>query len=89
MDLLTDASDPRSEHYTGSSIWMRRTSLFFGLIPLFGSDTNYDAIQIIDGRGYPIEPAYSEFVETVKKEYGNQIFFYGLKHDRIDDFEDC
>lgn len=68
---------------------MRRSSLFLGLIDLPGEDYNYDAIQILNGQGHPIEPAYSEFVETVKTEYDNKIFFYGLKPDRVDDFDGC
>jgi len=58
MKLRTDPDSKYVKQYPGSVIWNRRSELF-GSITLL----NYNAIQIIDGSGNRIEPAYSEWVK--------------------------
>lgn len=84
MELNDDPSDSDVQSYGGTSIiWRRKTRFFF-----FFTDPayNYNLVQIVDGSGDLIEPAYGDFETTVKNEFGNQLFFYGLKSDRIDDY---
>lgn len=89
MDLLTDPNNPDVARYVGSVVWQRRSSFFFGMIKPEDSSFVYNVVQIIDGNGTPIQPAYDEFVANVKNDYGNSISFYGLKPDRLDDYVKC
>lgn len=87
MDLLTDETDSAAQAYSSSVIWNRRTSYLFGLWqPASG---NYDAIQIIDGNGDPLQPAYDDFVAEVKEEFDNELYFYGLQEERLNDYVTC
>lgn len=89
MKLSTDTSDPNVDRYTGSAIWERRSSFLFRLIVPDNVALQYSGVQIVNGDGALLEPAYSDFVEAVKTTYDNRIYFYGLQEERVGDFLDC
>lgn len=55
MRLLTDPAE--KGNYTNSVVWTRHTT---GIKPV--NNYTYPLIQIIDGDGRPIEPAYSDWL---------------------------
>lgn len=89
LRLITDPSNPARLAYPGSTIWRRQSLLFFGLFEIPSASFNYDVVQIINGDGNPIEPAYGEWVEWVKTNTENKIAFDRLADDRVEDFVEC
>lgn len=83
MELNEDASDPDVQRYDESIVWKRRSMVFFDL---FSDLNDYNLIQIVDGSGALIQPAYDDFKAAVNTDFGNRLFFYGLKPDRINDY---
>ena len=89
MDLVTDPNDPVVQRYPNSAVWQRRSTYLFGLIRPSFSAFVYKTVQIVDGAGQPLQPAYDDFIAYVRDNYENQLFFYGLKPERVGDFVDC
>lgn len=79
MDLVTDPDDPYQVQYPGSAVWVRKTSYWGGLF-----STQYPSVQVIDGLGLPIEPAWSEFQQSVLT-----TIVPGLRENRLEDRLAC
>lgn len=78
MVHVTDPENEYVQQFPGSVIWERST-LFLSLFPFV-----YPAIQIVDGNGNKIEPAYSMW--STSRETN---FIVGLREDGIDDLLQC
>lgn len=86
LELNDDPTDPVVSQYDGKSvIWNRRARLF-GIFRLTFSSISYDLVQIIDGSGNEIEPAYTAFKDTVRQRYRGRFYFDGLKPDQVNDY---
>jgi len=78
--LITDPESPHRKRYPGSVVWLRR-NLFFGIST---EQQEYLNVQIVDGEGNTIEPAWSEFQREVPVTK-----FTGLVPDFLNDRQSC
>ena len=76
--LITDPNNEYVRQYPGSQLWLRRNRLL-NLVTL-----DYLIIQVVDGNGNKIEPAWSEFSESAPV-----IQYTGLLPNRLDDRLQC
>ena len=74
MDLILDPNNRYRRQYPNSVIW-NRTTKWAGWLSL-----TYPAIQIIDGNGNPVEPAYSVWKQNTPSN-----FIVGLDPNRMDE----
>ena len=79
MTLVTDSNNEVQRMYPNSYIWQRDTFLGFDLLSF-----SYHSIQILDGKGNPLEPAYSDWLKTSKTNY-----ITGLRDDSLNDRQVC
>lgn len=79
MELVTDPNSSYQQRYPGSAVWVRKTSYLLGLFP-----TEYISVQVINGAGQPIFPAWSEFQQSVATTIVPR-----LKADRLQDRVEC
>lgn len=75
MELVTDPNSPYRRMYPGSAVWIRKTTFWGGLF-----STEYLSVQVVDGRGQPIFPAWSEF-----QQFAATTIVPSLKDDRLND----
>lgn len=79
MNLVTDPNEKIRQEFPGSQIWERKTSFGLDIFSL-----SYHSIQILDGNGQPIEPAYSTWQKTSPTNY-----ITGLRPDSLDLRQQC
>lgn len=78
VDVTNNTENEYVQQFPGSKIWERST-LFLRLFRF-----TYPAIQIIDGNGQKIDPAFSEWQSSTETN-----FIIGLREDGIDDLLVC
>lgn len=78
MVLVTDPNDPAQLEYPGSKVW-KRTTTFLNLFKV-----EYLSVQIVNGLGQPIQPAFSKFQQSIPV-----TLVTGLRDDMVDAVQNC